>query len=234
MAQFWIDFDSDPRSDSELLNLFEIKWFGTGPPSGQSPQIVDDDGHRAVRHVRSGATHNYSAALFLPAGVVADAQVYVYGRIVTSASIRETGIAARVDAEASASTLYASTQRGSEGRAITKLVGTNTGMTVLGSTPFSVANAEGIHSMLLDVTGTSIRQKVWVGGRQDEPTEWQSSVVDEDLQAGYVALWVKGGGHVPAITARILAIGTDGDPAPTGPAGHGGSRRRSPLLLVPK
>lgn len=234
MAQFWIDFDSDPRSDSELLDLFALKWFGAGSPTTQLPQIVDDDGYRAVRHVRSGTTHNYSAALFLPAGIVADAQVYVYGRIEVSSTIRETGVAVRVDAAAIASTLYASTQRGSEGRAITKLVGTNTGMTVLESTPFSLANAGSPHSMMLDVAGTSIRQKVWVGERLEEPAEWQSSVVDAELEAGYVALWVKGGGQAPSVTARILAIGTNGDPAPTGPAGPGGSRRRSPLLLVPK
>lgn len=231
MAQHWLNVDTDPRTDEEILALFERHRF-----SGWGELYVeDDDGTRVIRLRRTGSNHNYCAALFLPAGVVSDAQVYVYGRIEFTAPVRETGIAARIDSSQPSSTFYGSLQLGTSGRAICKLVNENTASEKLATSSFGVTTAETYHSSLLDVSGTTIRHKAWDGVRADEPADWLDTVTDTDIASGYTGLWMKGGASTPSIRVVILAIGTDGDPAPTGPVGPGGSsRRRSPLLLVPR
>lgn len=81
--------------------------------------------------------------------------------------------------------------------------------------------------------GNRIRSATWAGGPGDISSfpGWQSDVTDA-AYAGARPVGVYSPNR-PEYRFHILAIGTDGDPAPTGPVGPGGSRHTSPLLLTP-
>lgn len=78
-------------------------------------------------------------------------------------------------------------------------------------------------------SGTSLEFRSWAPG-DDRPTTAQRTATDSDIASGVAGF---GSPRESEATShiRIIAIGTDGDPAPTGPVG--GGRQRSRLILTP-
>lgn len=78
------------------------------------------------------------------------------------------------------------------------------------------------------VAGTDIEFRAWVeGGERPESTT--SAATDASLSSGVAGFGAPGAGTATA-HIRIISVGTNGDPAPTGPVG---GRQRSRLILTP-
>ena len=82
----------------------------------------------------------------------------------------------------------------------------------------------------LQVIGTTVRGRVWADGAS-EPSSWDISVIDTSVSSAGAAGVACGTVSAADSTYSQFAVGTDGDPAPTGPVG--GERQRSRLILTP-
>ena len=82
----------------------------------------------------------------------------------------------------------------------------------------------------LQVIGTTVRGRVWADGGS-EPSSWDISATDTSVSSSGAAGVSCGFVGTADSTYSQFGVGTDGDPAPTGPVG--GERQRSRLILTP-
>lgn len=230
VAQYWLDIHTDPRSDAEILALFELINTTTSSSNYHTMTVVTKDGLRALRIGRGLGT---SVAL---------------ARLVAAGSPSSVDIVARMEVESVSTTApgglacyAAAVQYGTANW----YCGYSTGAgSVIGrqdlptAAPIALASgSSGVdqaayHYRRFLVSGDSLSQKVWSGSRGDEPGAWLLTASDSTYSGGWVGVASRGGSSSQGIVHLTqLAIGTDGDPAPTGPVG--GERQRSRLILTP-
>jgi len=76
--------------------------------------------------------------------------------------------------------------------------------------------------MLFDLDGTTIRVKNWAGDPVDDmPSAWGASTTDSTHSAGGAGLYSLDRTANRDLWVAALGVGTNGDPAPTGPVSAG-------------
>lgn len=229
MAQYWLDVPTDPRSDAEVLADWTLINCDSASAT-HSLTISTASGPRAIRIGRASGT-SVAIAEFVPAGDSADVDLIVHMIVESVSSTAPGGLAARSTAVPNQDTAnwYGGYSNGASSDIVRHIVD---GVPTVLSNASSGVTQSSYHWRRLQITGTTIRQKVWAGNREDEPGAWLHSVTDTNYASGAVGLASRGGSSNQGIIyVQRWAVGTDGDPAPTGPVG--GERQRSRLILTP-
>ena len=229
MAQYWLDIHADPRSDAEILALFELINC-TSAVSVHSMTVVTKDGLRALRIGRSSGT-TVAMARLIEAGSASAVDMVAKMEVESVSTTAPGGLVCHATAvEYGTAQWYCGYSTGT---------GSTTGRQNSPSgAPTSLASGssgvdqEQYHYRRLVVSAGSLSQKVWAGARGDEPGSWLLTASDSTYSSGWIGIGSRGGASNQGIVHMTqLAIGTDGDPAPTGPVG--GERQRSRLILTP-
>ena len=228
MAQYWLDIHTDPRSDAEILALFELINC-TSAISVHSMSVVTKDGLRALRIGRSSGT-SVAMARLIAAGSASVVDIVAKMEVESVSTTAPGGLVCHATAASGASQWYCGYSTGSG-----SIIGRQDNSA---SAPVSLASgSSGVdqsayHYRRLAVSAGSLSQKVWAGARGDEPGSWLLTASDSTYASGWVGIGSRGGsGSQGIVHLTQLAIGTDGDPAPAGPVG--GERQRSRLILTP-
>lgn len=229
MAQYWLDLATDPRSDAEILALFElINCQSAG--NFHSMTVVTKDGLRALRIGRSAGT-TVAMARLIESGSSSTVDVVARMEVESVSTTAPGGLVCRATAVASSTAQWYCGYSTGTGSTIGRQDNAATAPTSLASGSSGV-DQEQYHYRRLLVSGSSLSQKVWAGARGDEPGAWLLTATDSTYSGGVIGIGSRGGASNQGIIhVTQLAIGTDGDPAPTGPVG--GERQRSRLMLTP-
>lgn len=228
MAQFWIDV-------ADLTDLTDFICArgtnGTFDAPGVWMSFFTDASFSDTKGFYVPSANDNTIA-YTPAGVVTDFEIMTYVRAegTSTGGQRIAGPAGRIDTTV-AGNMYLFGSSNSDGG--------QRGLDVrIGSTRTRLVTLEGYdnHSTAyrwhgLKGSGSLLHYASWSGARTDFPG-WSSGVSDSTYSGpGYVGVGTYG--NTRARYYSILAIGTDGDPAPIGPGGGGSSRRRSSLIWTP-
>lgn len=229
MAQYWLDIHTDPRSDAEILALWSLINCGTSS-SAHSMSIVTKDGLRALRIGRLTGT-SVAMARLIAAGSSSAVDMVAKMEVESVSSTAPGGLVCIANAvQETTAQWYCGYSTGSE----SILARQNTaggGPTILATGSSGVEQTQ-YHYRRLAVSGGNLSQKVWAGARGDEPGSWLITAFDSTYSTGFIGVGSRGGsGSKGIVHVTQIAIGTDGDPAPTGPVG--GERQRSRLILTP-
>ena len=224
MAQYWLDLATDPRTDAEILADFTFSQV-----AGTSVlDIVDDSGARAIRLRRTVGTALSCATVSALGSAVGSAVIVARLRTDLVSTTAPAGIGARLTAGA-ALYGYGAVSSSSSAAQNQEWDNNTTNGASLGSAETGLTLSS-YHYAMLETTGSTIRQKRWAGARGDEPGAWLLSSTDATTVSGGVGFVQRGGTNIGIVICTQLAIGTNGDPAPTGPVG---GRQRSRLILTP-
>lgn len=226
MAQFWLQVTSAADMDLFTLDAWDASGRFTFNPA--NPDLGRPD---LLRLGESSSTNSADRVLvtYDPAGSVADAEVRVYG---VYSGISAAGGGPCVRASSRLSHYYYRNRRSVSGD--TQLLMKQSGTTETQLVAGRIVPQEAVwHWSALRVDGNRLRGAAWHGGPGDADLipAWQFDEIDSEHAApAPVGVFAR---PRPAFMFHIIAIGTDGDSAPTGPVGAGSRRRRSPLLLTP-
>lgn len=153
------------------------------------------------------------------------ARVKIASTLANSASAPVQGITARASSDGSnyyVFGIYSSSQ--------VRLRKKTGGPTTITSATVATMAIDAWYWVRLQVIGTTIRGRVWADGAS-EPSGWDISVTDTAISSPGAAGVSCGTVTSADSTYSQFGVGTDGDPAPTGPVG--GERQRSRLILTP-
>ncbi len=228
MAQYWLDIHADPRSDADILALFTLINC-LAAVNTHSMSVVTKGGLRALRIGRVTGT-SVAMARLIEAGSSSAVDVVAKMVVESVSASAPGGLVCHATAVAeSTAQWYCGYSTGT---------GSIIGLQNLGAAPTALASgSSGVdqaqyHYRRLVVSAGSLSQKVWAGARGDEPGAWLLTASDSTYSSGWIGIGSRGGSSSQGIVHLTqLAIGTDGDPAPTGPVG--GERQRSRLILTP-
>ena len=229
MAQYWLDIHTDPRSDAEILALFELINC-TSALSVHSMTVVTKDGLRALRIGRASGT-SVALARFIAAGSSSAVDMVAKMEVESVSTTAPGGLACHATAVQSSTAQWYCGYSTGAGSALMRQD------TPASAPPMLASGSSGVdqsayHYRRLAVSAGSLSQKVWAGARGDEPGSWLLTASDSTYASGWVGIGSRGGSSSQGIVHLTqLAIGTDGDPAPAGPVG--GERQRSRLILTP-
>ena len=204
MAQYWYDFN-----EVENLDGFSNR------SAAQDFELVEDGGGQALRVTTT--TNTRSWALW-PTGVEASgsAQVRAYGRQGQHQNFRGAGVAVFIDPELGPGSSTTSMDFSLMARA-----GASETFVIDGSSVYSVntVTATDYHFIELTRNGSAAEARWWAGDVGDRPASATSSATSTtDTTEGPCGLYgYQNNGNTYFV--KTLAIGTDGDPAPTGPVG---------------
>lgn len=229
MAQYWLDIHTDPRSDAEILALFELINCRDALNLA-SMSVVTKDGLRALRIGRSSGT-SAAIARLIEAGSASVVDMVAKMEVESVSTTAPGGLVCHATAVQYGTAQWYCGYSTGAGSTIGR-------QEAPGSAPASLASgSSGVdqsayHYRRLAVSAGSLSQKVWAGARGDEPGSWLLIASDSTYSSGWIGIGSRGGSANQGIVHLTqLAIGTDGDPAPTGPVG--GERQRSRLILAP-
>ena len=204
MAQYWYDFN-----EVENLDGFSNR------SAAQNFELVEDGGGQALRVTTTFSSRSWA---FWPTGVEASgsAQVRAYGRQGQHQSHRGAGIATFIDSDLPMAS-------GSTSMGFSLMVRHNTAerFVIDDSVVYSVntVTATDYHFMELTRNGSAAEARWWDGDVGDRPASATSSATSTtDRTEGPCGLYgYQNDGNTYFV--KTLAIGTDDDPAPTGPVG---------------
>lgn len=209
MAQFWLEIAS-------AADLSQLAVVTTG-----TLDYYDDEGTPTARFASTTAVGDYVRAVGVPSASAMIVRA-LFRQLSSSSGGGRSGPAARVSGAdgyiygKNTSTTYRMSK--SVGGVWTELASN------LNSQP--AGNTWGWMEML--VSGTTLEGRNW-GIGAERPETANRTATDTSLTSGFPGFGMSGAIEAVALL-RILAIGTDGDPAPTGPVG---GRQRSRLILTP-
>ena len=211
MAQYWLEITS-----AADLDAFSLTAGGT--------LAYEVDGSTPVVTLSSAAAFgNYARFLSVPS--VVDAQVRIFSRATGSFVPNASGPALRISGQDG----YAFGQRGNAGtvRGIYWTNSTSINNIAAENSTNSVSNSiYGWRELL--ASGTTLELRDWTDSR---PESAERNASNSIYSNGFVGFGIPGSGGAGKIYVSIISVGTDGDPAPTGPVG--GERQRSRLILTP-
>lgn len=213
MAQYWL----------EITSAADLSRFAT--TNGGTLSYVLDGSVPTVKLTLAAGTFGQHV-VWLDVPSVADAKVAILSRSVGSFAINANGAALRI----AGANAYVRGQRGgtSTTRRIYYSNGSSLSNVTLESSTGSPAN--NIYAWReLSAAGTTLEARSWLDG-ESRPESADMSGTHATLTSGQVGFGRPGDGTSEIWVSKI-AVGTDGDPAPTGPVA--GERQRSRLILTP-
>lgn len=211
MAQYWLEIAS-----AADLDAFALTAGGT--------LGYEVDGTRPVVTLTAAADYgNYARLLAVPS--VADAEVRIFSRATGGFALNASGPALRI----SGKNAYALGNRGATST-IRRIYWSNaTSYNNVTSESSTGGVANDIYAWReIKATGASLQLRDWTDTR---PESAELAGTNTTYTSGFVGFGVPGNGGEGKIYVSIIAVGTEGDPAPDGPVG--GGRKRSRLILTP-
>jgi len=213
MAQYWHQIQT-----SADLNAFTYVL-------GDGTMDFFDDGGTPVLRLVTGTDFRHFIRFDAAGTSVSNMQVAVYGRQTVTDLSRVFGPLARANTASQASNeFYIVNAYGSVGTSVQLQSSdlANTTTTVLASDLGVLSSSSTNYNWyILDVNGTTIKGSGFTAGPTElgnAPDPYQMSVTNSDVtNAGYAGIF--GWRDAADIYVHIISIGTDGDPAPTGPVG---------------
>lgn len=221
MAQYWL----------EVTGAADISAFTTVGLIGLAFETVDTlPALRITPGAGDGTNGGHAYVTALAASATVDMLVKIKANSTTT-DARIAGIGARLSGSSgTTNTGYGLGRYGSTSKRCYSII--NNAATNLSTATGGGTNSQ-FHWMRLHCSGTTIQWRSWNGALGDEPATWTASVTDSSIAAaGLVGLMrhQTTSDGVRDAWINTLSIGTDGDPAPTGPVG---GRQRSRLILTP-
>lgn len=228
MAQYWLDIHADPRSDAEILALFEL--ISTRDASNtHSMSVVTKDTLRALRIGRAAGT-SVALARFIAAGSSSAVDMVAKMEVESVSTTAPGGLACHAAAVQYGTAQWFCGYSTGAGSALMRQEFPSSAPVSL-VTGSSGVDQSAYHYRRMAVSAGSLSMKVWAGARGDEPGSWLLTASDSTYASGWIGIASRGGsGSQGIVHVTQIAIGTDGDPAPTGPVGE---RQRSRLILTP-
>lgn len=216
MGQYFLDFATDSRDNTVLISEFSV----TTNSGTAFVGIYDDAGTKCLRAYRTGS--NPVSGILISALGAANADVDMYVRMKTSltTSYRVAGLALRANYVGTALLHYNSVVGGASAnetgihkRRASSFFARGDALAAFAEAP--IAQGEW-HWRRFQVIGTTVRVKIWAGVLANEPGTWFQSSTDSELTAGSVGfLQVGGSTTIGDLRVSYIAVGTNGDPAPT-------------------
>lgn len=222
MAQYWLQVSSAADRD-----LFTVDSWG----SAESRFTFNDATETLPACLRLGESSSTNGSdrvlvTFDEAGTVENAEIRLYGGF---NSLNSGGGGPSVRSVDRSNLYFARSFRSFQ--SITMQSGGT--RTSLSSSENYIDTFDRLAWSAIRIDGDRIRAAFWEGTEEDAALipAWQFDLTD----SAYTGAFPVGvfSSNRPGYRFHILSIGTDGDPAPTGPVGPGASRRTMPLLLTP-
>lgn len=219
MAQYWLDFEGD------TIGTMPANWSESEGGTGFLG-VVETAPTKSLQILSTSGVYRSARYAGVSAATVDVCALMQHGSTANSTAAPIAALAVRCNADMS-SYYYGGIQNASNVRLRKKVDGA---FTSIDTVPFAVA-INTPYWLRLQAVDSTIRLKAWLLG-YNEPESWLISTTDTSIpSAGGVGLAAAGGSSGAKPSADVFAIGTDGDPAPTGPVG--GERQRSRLILTP-